>query len=144
MDKNSILPVKEFMIKDIVSVKSNTTIKQTVKQMYEKHVGAAIVLENNSLVGIITHRDIAIAVSVFEKALNLPVSEIMSSPVLHVSPDESIIKTAEIMTSKNIHRLPIVDQGKVIGIISSTDLAILFSMYKEEDLKKIFGPSLNI
>jgi len=144
MEKESNLPARKFMIRKIVSVRPDESIKETARQIYEKHVGAAVVIENDSLVGIITLRDIAIAVSIFEKRLDSPVSEIMSSPVLHVTPEESIIKIAEIMTSKNIRRLAVVENGKTIGMISTSDLTVLFSMCKEEDLKRIFGRSLNI
>ena len=143
MPDKSVLPVSEFMVKNVVYVKQNATINQVSKKMYENHVGAAVIVENDLLKGIVTYRDIAMAITIFEKSSNLPVSKIMSSPVLHIPPEESIIKVAEIMTNKNIHRLAVVDQGKLIGIISSFDLAILFSMSKEENLKKTFGAYLN-
>ena len=143
MQSQPSLPVSKFMVKNIISVKAEETIKKVAKKMYENHVGAALVLKNGVLDGIVTHRDIATAVTVFDKPQSLPVSNIMSSPILHVTPEESIIKVAEIMTSKNIRRLAVVDQGKVIGIISSSDLTVLFSMSKEEDLKKVFGAYIN-
>jgi len=143
MENQSKLSVSKFMVKNIISVTADETIKKTAKKMYENHVGAAVVLKNDLLDGIVTHRDIATAVTVFDKPHNLPVSNIMSSPILHVTPEESIIKVAEIMTSKNIRRLAVVEQGKVIGVISSSDLAVLFSMSKEEDLEKIFGAYLD-
>jgi len=143
MQNQSKLSVSNFMVKNIISVTSDETIKKTAKKMYENHVGAAVVLKNGFLDGIVTHRDIATAITVFDKPHSLPVSNIMSSPILHVTPEESIIKAAEIMTSKNIRRLAVVDQGKVVGIISSSDLTVLFSMSKEEDLEKIFGAYLD-
>jgi len=139
MQNQSKLAVSKFMVKNIISVTSDETIKKVAKKMYENHVGAAVVLKNGLLDGIVTHRDIATAVTVFDKPDNLPVSNIMSSPILHVTPEESIIKVAEIMTSKNIRRLAVVELGKVVGVISTSDLAVLFSMSKEEDLEKIFG-----
>ena len=143
MQNQSNLPVSKFMVKKIIFVTSEETIKKTAKKMYENHVGAAVVLKKGLLDGIVTHRDIATAITVFDKPHSLPVSNIMSSPILHVTPEESIIKVAEIMTSKNIRRLAVVEQGKVVGIISTSDLAILFSMSKEEDLEKIFGAYLD-
>lgn len=143
MQNQSKLSVSKFMVKNIISVTADETIKKVAKKMYENHVGAVVVLKNGLLDGIVTHRDIATAVTVFDKPHNLPVSNIMSSPILHVTPEESIIKVAEIMTSKNIRRLAVVEQGKVVGIISSSDLVVLFSMSKEEDLEKIFGAYLD-
>ena len=130
------------MVKKIVFVKNDETIYETARKMYENHVGAAVVLENDSLSGIVTSRDIAIALTIFEKSPKLEVQNIMSTPVLHVPLEESIIKVAEIMASKNIHRLAVLDRGEITGIISTSDLAVLFSMSKIGD-KKIFGAYLS-
>lgn len=142
IDRPNLL-VSKFMVKNLVSVAHGTTISDTAKNLYENHVGAATVFKDDKMVGIVTYRDIATSVTLFAKEMNMPISEIMSSPVIHVTPDESIIKVAEIMESKNIRRLPILDQGKVVGIISTTDLAILFSMCYEDDLRKIFTAYLS-
>ena len=91
---------------------------------------------------IFQSRDVVMAIGVFGKKLDSTVSEIMSSPVIHVSPEESILEAAEIMAKKNIRKIPVVDNGKVTGLISTTDIMVLFTMCKEEDLRKIFGPFL--
>ena len=70
------------------------------------------------------------------------VKEIMSQPLIHVHPNESILDVAEIMTSKNIHKLPIIVNDEILGIISSSDLVVIFTMISNEDLVKIFKPYL--
>jgi predicted transcriptional regulator len=132
------IPVKEFMVKNVVTVNSFESIKETAKKLYVKRVGSAIVMENNKPVGIITVRDIVNSIGPFENPLESQVKEIMSQPLIHIHPDESIIDVAEIMTNKNIHKLPVIINDEVLGIISSSDLVVLFSMLKKDDLEKIF------
>jgi predicted transcriptional regulator len=97
------IPVKEFMVKNVVTVKFCDSIKETAKKLYVERVGSAIVLEKNKPVGIITVRDIVNSLGPFENPLETQVKEIMSQPLIHIHPDESIIDVAEIMTNKNIH-----------------------------------------
>ena len=137
------IPVKEFMVKNVVTVNSIDSIKETAKKMYTKRVGSAIVLENNKPVGIITVRDIVNSIGPFENPLETEVKQIMSQPLIHIHPDESIIDVAEIMTNKNIHKLPVIINDEILGIISSSDLVVIFSMLKKEDLAEIFKAYLH-
>ncbi|MEJ2270089.1 MAG: CBS domain-containing protein, partial [Desulfobulbaceae bacterium] len=104
----SHIPVKEFMVKSVVTVNSKDSIKETAKTMYLKKVGSVIVIENKKPVGIITLRDIVNSIGPFENPLKSQVKEIMSQPLIHIHPDESIIDVAEIITSKNIHKIPVI------------------------------------
>jgi CBS domain-containing protein len=139
----SHIPVKEFMVKSVVTVNSKDSIKETAKTMYLKKVGSVIVIENKKPVGIITLRDIVNSIGPFENPLKSQVKEIMSQPLIHIHPDESIIDVAEIMTSKNIHKIPVIVDDEILGIISSSDLVVLFSMLNKEDLVKIFKSQLH-
>lgn len=136
----SNIPVKEFMVRKIVTVKSEASLKEVAKTMYVNKVGSVIILENNKPVGIVTTRDIVNSIGPFDNSLYSPVKEIMSQPLIHVHPDESITDVAEIMTSKNIHKLPVMIEDEILGIISSSDLVVIFTMIKKEDLAKTFKP----
>ena len=137
------ISVKELMIKNVISVESSDSLQNVAKKLYLKRVGSAIVMENDKPVGIITNRDIVNCIGSFDMSLESPASKIMSSPLIYVHPDESIIKVAEIMTSKNIRKIPVIVNNKVLGIISASDLVVIFTMLKEEDLSKIFRPYRN-
>ena len=137
------ISVKELMIKNVVSVKSSDSLQNVAKKLYLKRVGSAIVMENDKPAGIITNRDIVNCIGSFDMSLESPASKIMSSPLIYVHPDESIIEVAEIMTSKNIRKIPVIVNNKVLGIISASDLVVIFTMLKEEDLSKIFRPYRN-
>ncbi len=137
------ISVKELMIKNVISVESSDSLQNVAKKLYLKRVGSAIVMENDKPVGIITNRDIVNCIGSFDMSLESPASKIMSSPLIYVHPDESIIEVAEIMTSKNIRKIPVIVNNKVLGIISASDLVVIFTMLKEEDLSKIFRPYRN-
>ncbi len=137
------ISVKELMIKNVISVESSDSLQNVAKKLYLKRVGSAIVMENDKPVGIITNRDIVNCIGSFDMSLESPASKIMSSPLIYVNPDESIIEVAEIMTSKNIRKIPVIVNNEVLGIISASDLVVIFTMLKEEDLSKIFRPYRN-
>ena len=137
------ISVKELMIKNVISVESSDSLQNVAKKLYLKRVGSAIVMENDKPVGIITNRDIVNCIGSFDMSLESPASKIMSSPLIYVHPDESIIEVAEIMTSKNIRKIPVIVNNEVLGIISASDLVVIFTMLKEEDLSKIFRPYRN-
>ena len=131
------------MIKNVISIESSDSLQNVAKKLYLKRVGSAIVMKNDKPVGIITNRDIANCIGSFDMSLESPASKIMSSPLIYVHPDESIIEVAEIMTSKNIRKIPVIVNNEVLGIISASDLVVVFTMLKEEDLSKIFRPYRN-
>ena len=139
----SKIPVKKLMIKDVVVVNVSDSIQNSAKKLYLKRVGSAIVMEGNKPIGIITNRDIVNSIGAFDISLESPVAKIMSKPLIHVNPDESIMKVAEIMTDKNIRKIPVIEGNKVLGIISASDLVVILTMLKEEDLAEIFKPYLN-
>ena len=128
------------MVRKVVSVNSLTSVREAAKTMYFKKVGSVIITENNRPVGIITTRDIVNSIGPFDNSLNSPVKEIMSQPLIHVHPNESITDIAEIMTSKNIHKLPVIMDDEILGIISASDLVVIFTMMQKEDLIRIFKP----
>ena len=139
---SSVIPVKEFMVRKVITVDSSSPVSDVARTMYVNKVSSVIVLENNKPVGIITTRDLVNSIGPFDYSLKSKVKEIMSQPLIHVHPEESIIDVAEIMTNKNIHKLPIIVNDEVLGIISSSDLVVIFTMISNEDLAKIFKPYL--
>lgn len=143
MDETNNIPVKNFMIKKVLTVDSSESLKDVSRKLYLNGVGSAIVVENKKPVGIITNRDIVSSIGSFEISIDSPVVKIMSKPLIHVLPDESIINVAEIMTSKNIRKIPVMVNDEVLGIISASDLVVIFTMLNKEDLVKLLKPYLS-
>ncbi|MCX8196411.1 MAG: CBS domain-containing protein [Acidilobaceae archaeon] len=105
-----------------IVVEPCATISHAAKVMAENNVGSVLVVEGERLVGIFTERDLLRAVAA-GRPLSTPVGELMSRELVTVSPGESIYKAMEIMTSRNIRHLPVVEGGRLVGVISIRDVA---------------------
>ena len=125
-DSNLIL-VEDVMTKAIISVTNETTVFQVAKMMEQGGIGAVLVKKNGHLSGIITDRDYATKIVAHNLPSDTPVEQIMSSPLITINFDESISAAAERMTSKKIRKLAVTDNGKIIGLITSTDLVTQFA-----------------
>ena len=124
---SSSILVGDIMTKALISVNTKTTVFQVAKMMEQGGIGAVIVKKDDHLVGIITDRDYATKIVSHNLSSDTPVEEIMSSPLITINFDESISAAAQRMTSKKIRKLGVTDNGKVIGLITSTDLVTQLS-----------------
>ncbi len=120
-NSSSIL-VKDIMAKTLISVNPTTTALQIAKMMEQGGIGAVLVKENENLVGIVTDRDFATKIAANNLSFDTPVAKIMSSPLITINYDESIVAAAERMSSKKIRKLAVTDNGNIVGLITSTDL----------------------
>ena len=120
-DSNLIL-VEDVMTRAIISVNNETTVFQVAKMMEQGGIGAVLVKKNGYLNGIITDRDYATKIVAHNLPSDTPVEQIMSSPLITINFDESISDAAERMTNKKIRKLAVTNNGKIIGLITSTDL----------------------
>jgi len=114
--------VKDIMTRALISVDSSTTVFQIAKMMEQGGIGAMIVKKDNIPTGIITDRDFAIKIAVEKLPLDTPVHKVASYPLQTINSNESILAAADLMSSKKIRKLAVVEDSKVIGIITSTDL----------------------
>ena len=124
--KNSSILIKDIMTKVIISVNVETTVFQVAKMMENGGIGAVLVKKNNHIIGIITDRDYATKIVSHNLSSDTPVEKIMSSPLITINFDESILDAAQRMTSKKIRKLTVTDNGKIIGLVTSTDLVAQF------------------
>ena len=107
----------------IWSISPDASVFDAIATMSEKHVGALVVLSAGRLVGIITERDYARKVILKgRQSRETKVREIMSAPVMSVTPDQTIGECMHIMTSRQIRHLPVVENDRVSGIVSIGDL----------------------
>ena len=118
-------------VKDILAVKGqaiysiapDASVYDAMKQMADKGIGALLVMESERLVGVISERDYARKVILLGRSSrSTQVKEIMTSHVLYAQPQQNIDECMAIMTEKRVRHLPVVDAGKVIGVISIGDL----------------------
>ena len=118
---SSIL-VQDIMTRALITVNLATTALQVAKMMEQGGIGAILVQDNDNPVGIVTDRDFATRVVANNLPFDTSVEKIMSSPLISINYNEPISAAAERMTSKKIRKLAVTDNGKVVGIITSTDL----------------------
>lgn len=111
--------------KEVRTISRSDTVFEAVRRMDEYQVGALLVMEGEKLAGIITERDYARKVILRGKtsAATL-VDEIMSHRVTHVGPGDTAERCIAIMTERAVRHLPVVDHGKVIGMLSMRDLLV--------------------
>ena len=114
--------VKDVMTKALISVDSSTTVFQIAKMMEQGGIGAILVKKDGQLAGIITDRDFAIKIAVDKHPMDTPVDKVASYPLQTIDSNDSILVAADLMSTKKIRKLVVVEDGKVIGIITSTDL----------------------
>jgi CBS domain-containing protein len=108
---------------DVWSVGPDESVFQAISLMADKGVGALVVIAGETLVGIISERDYARKVALQGRtSKDTPVRDIMTSPVVSVSPNQTVDECMRIVTAKRIRHLPVVQQGKVVGVVSIGDL----------------------
>jgi CBS domain-containing protein len=120
MTVNQILSEKGA---DVYSIISTISVYDALKVLGEKNVGAVLVIEEGILKGILSERDYARKIVLKNKASkDTIVSEIMETNLITVGPTDSLDYCMELMSSKRIRHLPVVKEGRVLGVISIGDV----------------------
>jgi CBS domain-containing protein len=107
----------------VFSVSPNDTVSEALRRMAEKNVGALIVMDGESLLGIISERDYARKVFLQGRASpTTRVQDIMSTKILYADPTQAVEECMAIMTAKKVRHLPVLEGERLIGVISIGDL----------------------
>jgi CBS domain-containing protein len=107
----------------VVEIGGDATVFETVKLMVDENVGAVLVTHEGEISGIFTERDYLRRIAVEGRtSRETLVHEVMSSPVVVVTPETSIDEAMAIMTDRRIRHVPVVDSGRVVGLVSIGDL----------------------
>ena len=135
--------VASVMTTDVDCCTPESTCKEVAIKMKELDVGVIPICENEKLVGIITDRDLVIKVLANDLSEESPVSELITNLVVKGTKDMSIEEAAKIMSHEQIRRLPIVENEKLVGMVSLGDLAVNNQSSEKagEALKDISVPS---
>lgn len=116
--------VRDIMTKNVVTIEANRTALEAAKIMAEKGISSLIVLNDQDPVGIITERDFVKKICIKELNISrVKVNEVMSKLRTFADPEIPIEVAVQRMVNHKIRRLPIMEDGKVVGIITVTDLA---------------------
>ncbi|MEM4397395.1 MAG: CBS domain-containing protein [Candidatus Woesearchaeota archaeon] len=118
------IPVKKMMIKKPLTAKTTDTVMEVAKKMAENRVGSAVIEENGNPIGIITETDLTKKIVALGKdPSKIKAEDIMSTPIVFVTPEDDYTIAVEKMKKHKIKRLPVIENGKVVGIVTSTDIA---------------------
>ncbi len=121
--------LKEIMQKRIVTLSPEATVREAAKKMKDYRVGYLLVTNGESLKGCVTDRDLVLWLAGGKNPDEVRVESIMQSNVVTAEPETDVYEASKIMARKKIRRLPIVEDGKLRGLVSISDIA---SIVEEE------------
>lgn len=141
---NFVSTILQIKGNDVYSVKKDTPIIDVLDLMAQKGIGAVLVMEDEKIAGIFSERDFARKVAKTRNlSLDTPVSELMTKDVFVISPDETIDECMALMSSTRIRHLPVIENEKLVGLISIGDVVKISIEDKDLQIqsmeKYIFG-----
>lgn len=126
--------VSEIMTNAAVIDQPDDTLAEAARKMWQQQTGSLLVIDGEDLVGIVTERDILKAVATGVPLDDTRISQVMSKDLVTVGPGTSLREAAKIMDERWIRHLPVLDNGKLVGIISQRDLSgVLAGALNEPD-----------
>jgi len=138
IEENVNLPAKDLMNPNVVTVKPDATLKEVSELMNKQKIGSVVVVDNEKVVGIVTERDYATKIMINAYEQDTKVSDVMSSPVINVSPNQSVADIIEVMANNEIRKVPVIDSEKIVGMVSGTEFLRLFVQATDQDIKKVY------
>jgi CBS domain-containing protein len=122
----------------IYAVEPQAAVLEAIRAMAEHRVGALLVMRGAELLGVVSERDYARKVILLGRASgDTPVSTIMSSPVITVSPDDSVSHCMQLMTDRHVRHLPVLEGGRVIGMVSIGDLVKAVIAEQQQQIEQL-------
>jgi CBS domain-containing protein len=123
---------------NVISIQPDASVLDAIKLMAEKGIGSLIVTEGGDMKGIVTERDYARKVIIKGRASDTTqVAEIMTADVVTASSKQTVNQCMEIMTAKKCRHLPVVDDGKLVGMISIGDLVQAIIANQQEEIEQL-------
>ncbi len=123
---------------NVITITPDITVLDALKQMAEKNIGSIVVLENDQYIGLLTERDYARKVILKGKSSTTTlVSEIMTTGLPRITPDNSVDTCMQIMSENNIRYLPVFENDQLCGIISINDVIKETILSQEETIEHL-------
>jgi CBS domain-containing protein len=121
---------------DVLQIEADATVFEAVKQMVEARVGSLLVIEGGEIAGIFTERDYLRRMTLEGRNdKDTAVRDVMSSPLVVVTPEDNIDECMAMMTDRRIRHLPVVDANDVVGIVSIGDIVKFKSKQQSFEIK---------
>lgn len=134
--------ISDIMTEAALTDRSDDSLASAARKMREQQTGSLVVTDGEQLLGIITERDVLRAVAE-DVPLDTPISEVMSKDLVTAEPSTSLREAARIMTEKWIRHLPVLEGGRLVGIVSQRDLAgvLAGALNEPEELHRLIEAS---
>jgi CBS domain-containing protein len=116
------MKISEIMTKATVTDAASDSLAEAAARMWNAQTGSLLVMEGENLLGIVTERDLLRAIAHGQDPTQVPLKDVMRTDIITVGPQATLKEAANIMATKWIRHLPIVEDGKVVGIVSQRDL----------------------
>jgi CBS domain-containing protein len=131
--------VRDFMTSDVVTIDSQADLPAAARLMRDADVGVLPVLEGQTVRGVITDRDLVIR-GLAEGNASARVGDITFDGLVSLSPDDDEQKAVDLMSSNDVRRLPVIDNGRLIGMVSVGDLAVRTNEMRAGKVMEQTGP----
>ncbi|PPV05964.1 hypothetical protein XBLMG947_1216 [Xanthomonas bromi] len=123
---------------EVFAVAADAAVIEAIRVMAEKAIGAVLVMDGPRLIGIVSERDYARKVVLYDRSSSTTsVAEIMSTEVVTVSPSDTVERCMQLMTDGRFRHLPVVDNGRVQGVISIGDLVKAVIEAQQQDIDQL-------
>ena len=129
--------VNQIMNKNVLTADKSVSLQEAALKMTKLNIGCVIVTDDTKPLGILTERDFVTKVAAEGRPLFTEISEIMSSPLITIGPEETIWEASEMMKQKMIHKLPVKENEQVIGIVTTTDIVRISSVGSDSEMRRI-------
>ena len=117
------IPVVEIMTTTPITISAEATAAEAATIMRDRDIGSLVVVEHEKPTGIVTDRDLVTKVAASDlQPSRIRVKEIMTSPIVAIHPHEEVAEAAKQMSQRKIRRLPVIEEGKLVGIVTENDI----------------------
>jgi IMP dehydrogenase len=107
---------------EVIAIHSDVTADSAIKKMIERNIGAILVMEDSKCVGLFTERDVLKCWAHHKSLDKVAIKDVMSKDLLVIEPEDDLDYAMTIMTNKQIRHLPVIDKGRLVGVVSMRDV----------------------
>ena len=129
--------VNQIMNKKVLTADKSVSLQEAALKMTKLNIGCVIVTDETKPLGILTERDFVTKVAAEGRPLFTEISEIMSSPLITIGPEETTWEASEMMKEKLIHKLPVEENGQIVGIVTTSDIVKISSVGSDSEMRRI-------
>jgi len=133
---------------DVATIDRSRTVVEAAQQMNARRIGSVVVLEDREVIGIFTERDILVrVVAARRNPETTAVGEVMTAPVVCCTPEAELQECKELVTNQRLRHIPVVDEGRLVGLITSGDILAREAFERDEAIESlteyIVGPGVH-